>query len=242
MTGPTVWGTPAYWRGPWWGLVFADIHWIQVPWASSSVAAGKTLVVSLQGSAAPGSNQYVVGRMGAGAGGIELYIGTSDGVDATAVLYDATGGAVATINVTTTEAVGPLYYYVIRIGAAGTASCSLELVSPEGTVLATGAATPSAAVSLNQDQRWGRAHGGSAYTVGTCYRWAECDGVLTAQQVEDLLDGIRAADGHDIRGVDGNVIDDANQIKLWGPSDASGAYASTITFESIGSDQIIVGS
>lgn len=242
VTGPTVWGTPAYWRGPWWGLVFADIHWIQVPWANSSVASGKTLVVGLQGSSTPGSNQYVVGRMAAGAGGVELYIGTSDGVDATAVLYDAAGGAVATMSVTTTEALGALYYYVIRIGAAGTASCSLEIVTPAGTVVATSSATPSSAVALNQDQRWGRAHGGSAYTAGTCYRWAECDGVLTTEEVEELLDGTLAADGHDIRGVDGNVIDDANQIKLWGPYDASGVYASTITFESIGSDAVIVGS
>lgn len=245
ISGPTVMGTPAYWRGPWWGLAFEDIHWVQVPWASSSLAAGKTLLLSLQGSAVPGTDRYVAGRLAGGAGGIELLIRSTDGVDARAVLYDAAGGAVLTLNLALTATLGDLIHYVVRVGVAGTAQCELTAFDEGGTSIGTTTGTPSAAVALNQDQRWGRAHAaGSPYNAGTCFRWVEFGTILTTQQVQDYIaqTGSPPSPTRDIRGVSGNVWDDGDPTRLWGYYDSTGAYGSTITFESVGGPQIVVGS
>lgn len=241
VPGPTVWGTPAYWRGPWWGLEFTDIHWIQVPWVNSSVTTGKTLLLCVQGASIPASDQYVVGRMSAGAGGVEFLIRNTDGVDAQVLLYDAVGGLVATLSLSFTETLGRRLFYILRIGAGGTASCRLTVYDDSAVTIGNVAITPSGTVALNQDQRWGRSHTGSAYNAGTCFRWAEVNGVLADVDTAALISGTYPTD-QDLYGVDGNVVDDADPVKLWGYCDNTGLYASTITFEATGSPTIVVGS
>lgn len=244
VQGPIVYGTPAYWRGPWNGLNFADIHWISVPWSSTSLTTGKTLIVSLQGQSVPAAAQYVVGRTSGAAGGLELLILNTDGTDCTANFYNAAGVQVATVTLDVSETLGNLTYYVIRIGIDGTAPCSLEIFGADGVAINEGSSTPSDTVALNQDQRWGRhSSAGSAYTSGTCFRWVEFDGVLSDVQVANYISnsGVPPTALKDMRGCSSNVWDDGDPVRLWGLYDASGTYGSAITFESIGADEIVVG-
>lgn len=245
VEGPVVYGTPGFWRGPGFGLNFADIHWISVPWSSASLSAGKTLLLGLQGNAVPGASQYATSRSSAGGGGLELLILNTDGTDCTANFYDAFGVQVATITLDVSETLGNLTYYAIRIGVDGVAECSLEIFDASGTSINEGTNVPSGTVSIEQNQRWGRGTStGSAYTSGTCFCWVEFNGTLSDEQVSAYLAGDLGAPVplKDIRGCDSNVWDDGDPVRLWGLYDATGTYGSSITFESIGSDEIVVGS
>lgn len=244
VSGPVAWGTPAYYKGPWWGLSFSDIHWVQVPWRDADLTAGKTVILSVQGASVPGANQHVASRMAAGAGGFSLEILTTDGTDATLTLYDSTGAQALQLTLDVTVTLGSLVYYVVQIGVDGTGLCTFAVYRPEVGLVNATTGTPSTAVALDQDQRWGRGTStGSAYTAGTCFLWAEFDGLLSSGEIVDYIAQEEDAPvpKQELAGCDGNVWDDGDPVRLWGPYDATGTYGSEIVFTGIGSTQITVG-
>lgn len=243
VVGPTVIGTPGLWRGPDYGLSFSDLHYLTVPWVSTSLATGKTIIVSAQGSTIPSTTPAcLVGRASGAGGGIQISIRNTDGVSAVFKAYDAGGAEVLSLTVASTAILGQAVYYVFRIGVGGTASCTALTVGPAGIIQNSASGTPSAAIALS-DQRWGRnQNANECYSFGFGHRWYEAPVILSDTEVAEVITGTYGGVlSRTMAGVDSNIIDDADQQILWGYYDSTGAYGSLITFESVGT-QVVPGS
>jgi hypothetical protein len=235
-----VFGTPAYWRGPRWGLSFADPHWIRVAWP----AAPRTLLLGYQLSGVPAGAQYLVGRTDGASGGIEVICQPTAGVPLDVLFYDASGALVLTLSVDPGAELGRVTYLAVLLPAGGTGTCTVKAYSDAGALLDTASGTPSAAVNFSDAQRWGRDYNDGNAFSGLARSWSVSSTELTDGEVEALVlspytQGL--GDLVDIRGVDSNVIDDGDDIRLWGPYDPAGAYASSITYAGTGTTTILPG-